>query len=104
MLQSKTMNNSDATVDLLLIGPITKDLIDQSRESAYTLGGTVTFAAITALRLGRIPTILSSVADDTDLSELSSKISLHILPSAATIYRKIYDTHASCCLVRWLTK
>lgn len=84
MLQSNMENHADIDVDLLLIGPITQDLVGQERENAYTLGGTVTFAAITALRLGRSPTILSSVAADTDLSELPPEINLHILPSPAT--------------------
>jgi len=84
MLQSNMENHADIDVDLLLIGPITQDLVGQERESSYTLGGTVTFAAITALRLGRSPTILSSVAVDTDLSTLPPEIDLHILPSPAT--------------------
>ena len=100
MLQSTMGNHSDTKVDLLLIGPITQDLVGQERESAYTLGGTVTFAAITALRLGRSPTILSSVAAHTDLSELPTDIDLHILPSpTTTTFANVYheDSRIQYC-------
>lgn len=78
------MSNLNSPVELLLIGPITKDLVDSEPSSEYSLGGTVVFAATTALRLGRKPTIVSSVADDTDLSTLASEIALHKLSSQYT--------------------
>lgn len=100
MLQSQMADHADSAPDLLLIGPITQDLIGQERDSAYTLGGTVTFAAITALRLGRSPTILSRTAAGTDLTTLPPEIDLHILPSpATTTFANVYhnDSRVQYC-------
>lgn len=75
----------DATpVDILLIGHVTRDLVSADPNGPYRLGGTVSFAAITALRLGRQPTIITRAAADTDLSELPASVALHVLPSATT--------------------
>ena len=86
----------DQQPDILLIGTITQDLIDTepNGESAwesdqylnrgYRIGGTVSFAAVTALRLGRKPTIITRAAATTDFSELSPEIDLRILPSPTT--------------------
>lgn len=70
--------------DLLLIGHVTRDLIDPSSMSNYRLGGTVSFAAVTALRLGRKPTVLTRASEDTRWDELPPEIVLNILPSPAT--------------------
>lgn len=41
-------------VDFLAIGHVTRDLLTNDPESSdYTLGGTVSFAAVTAVRPGR---------------------------------------------------
>jgi len=71
-------------VDILLIGHLTRDLISADPNGPYRLGGTVSFAAITALRLGRQPTIVTRAAADTDLSELPTAVDLRVLPSATT--------------------
>ena len=71
-------------VDILLIGHVTRDLISADPAGPYRLGGTVSFAAITALRLGRQPTIITRAAADTDLSELPASVDLRVLPSATT--------------------
>ena len=55
MLKSSAMTQQDPQIDILLIGHLTRDLIDNNPQSSYRLGGTVSFAAITALRLGRQP-------------------------------------------------
>jgi len=78
------MTTQETPIDILLIGHVTRDVIDNNPESAYRLGGTVSFAAITALCLGRRPTIITRAAADTDLSELPAAVELHRLPSAAT--------------------
>ena len=70
--------------DVLLIGTITQDLIDNEFDIGYRIGGTVSFAAVTALRLGRRPTVITRAADTTDFSELPSEIDLRILPSPVT--------------------
>lgn len=81
--------------DLLLIGHVTCDLESADpHETRYHLGGTVSFAAVTALRLGRHPTIVTRAAATTDLSELPSGIDLHILPSpATTTFANLYTDH-----------
>lgn len=71
-------------VDILLIGHVTRDLVSADPDGPYRLGGTVSFAAITALRLGRQPTIITRAAADTDLSELPAAVDLRVLPSATT--------------------
>lgn len=71
-------------IDLLLVGTITRDLIENRQDSPYRLGGTVSFAAATALRLGRRPTIVTRASLDTDFSELPVGADLHILPSETT--------------------
>ena len=83
------MNHSSTpAIDFLAIGAITQDLIGEMQENptseGYRLGGTVSFAAITALRLGRRPTILTRAAPQTDFSELPSAVELCLLPSEHT--------------------
>lgn len=83
-----TQENS---VDILLIGHVTRDLISDDPTGPYRLGGTVSFAAITALRLGRQPTIITRASADTDLSELPAGVDLHVLPSpTTTTFANIY--------------
>ncbi len=77
-----------SAVDFLALGAITQDLVGEMRESLtsedYRLGGTVSFAAITALRLGRQPTILTRASTETDFSELPQAVDLRLLPSERT--------------------
>lgn len=85
--------NSQPTsdIDLLLIGHLTRDLLSEGYQGGYRLGGTVSFAAITALRLGRRPSIVTRAASDTDLSELPTAVDLHLLPSpVTTTFANIY--------------
>lgn len=78
-------------IDILLIGHITRDLTTADPQGPYRLGGTVSFAAVTALRLGRQPTIVTRAAADTDLSELPSAVDLRVLPSpTSTTFANIY--------------
>ena len=72
------------SVDILLIGHVTRDLVSADPNGPYRLGGTVSFAAITALRLGRQPTIVTRAAADTNLAELPAAVDLRVLPSATT--------------------
>ena len=97
MLQSQPVhptNSSGRYPDILLIGHVTCDLESAARDSAYRLGGTVSFAAITAMRLGRRPTVVTRAAADTDLSELPPDLDLHLLPSpATTTFANLYTEH-----------
>ena len=81
-------------IDILLLGNVTRDLIDPQDFTRYRLGGTVTFAAVTAARLGRRPTIITYAAPDTDFSVLPPETDLHLLPSATTTtFANIYTPH-----------
>jgi sugar/nucleoside kinase (ribokinase family) len=80
--------------DILLVGHVTCDLESADPNSAYRLGGTVSFAAITAMRLGRRPTVITRAAAGTDLSELPADLDLHVLPSpVTTTFANIYTDH-----------
>ena len=84
MLKSNAMSPQNAQIDVLLIGHLTRDLIDNNPQGSYRLGGTVSFAAITALCLGRKPTILTRASPDTNVAELPATVDLRMLPSATT--------------------
>lgn len=94
MLKSNPMAQDNSQIDILLIGHLTRDLITNHPNSDYRLGGTVSFAAITALRLGRQPTVITRAALDTNLSELPPDVDLHILPSpTTTTFANVYTEH-----------
>ena len=88
------MTTSPTTVDILLIGNVTRDLIREHDFSEYLLGGTVTFAAVVADRLGRHPTVVTRATPDTDLSAMPPSAELHVLPtSSTTTFSNIYTPH-----------
>ena len=66
--------------DFLAIGHVSKDLVS----GGFRLGGTATFAALTALRMGSRPAVVTSVSSDLDLSHGLAGILLHIVPSPET--------------------
>ena len=84
MLESEHMFEHSHQPDILLIGHVTCDLLSADPHSAYRLGGTVSFASVTATRLGRRATVITRAASTTDLSELPDEVELHALPSPAT--------------------
>ena len=62
--------------------------------SPYRIGGTVSFASVTAVRLGRRPTVVTRAAATTDLSELPDEVDLHVLPSPdTTTFANVYTEH-----------
>ena len=63
-----TASVSPGSTDILLLGNVTRDLDKPGDFSTYRLGGTVTFAAAVAARLGRRPTIITYAQTDTDFS------------------------------------
>ncbi len=79
-------------VDFLAIGHVTRDLLTNDPESSdYTLGGTVSFAAVTAVRLGRHPTVITRAGPDVDLSPLPEEARVLALPSpVTTTFANIY--------------
>ncbi|XXX74507.1 PfkB family carbohydrate kinase [Sorangium sp. So ce134] len=70
--------------DILLIGHVTRDLLSADPEGGYRLGGAVSFAAVTAARLGRAPTVVTRAAPSTDLSDLPAEAEVVALPSPST--------------------
>jgi len=76
-----------ASMDFLTIGNITKDLIP----GGYTVGGTVTYASVAAMRLGKRPGVLTRVGPDVALPDVYDQFELHALPSAHTLtFENIY--------------
>jgi sugar/nucleoside kinase (ribokinase family) len=70
--------------DILLIGHVARDLLSTDPNDGYRLGGTVSFAAVTAVKLGRRATILTCAAPEMDFSELPREVEIGVLPSEAT--------------------
>jgi 1D-myo-inositol 3-kinase len=76
-------------MDFLTIGNITKDLIP----GGYTVGGTVTYASVAALRLGRRPGVLTRMGPDLVLPDVYGHFELHALPSAHTLtFENVYTS------------
>jgi sugar/nucleoside kinase (ribokinase family) len=71
------------TPEFLTIGHVTRDL---HANNSYTLGGTVTFAALTAYRLGLAAAIVTCTDPQliTELPTHLPNISLHVRPSNET--------------------
>lgn len=73
--------------DYLVIGTITKDLV----ADGFTIGGTVTFAAITARNLGLETAIVTSAEADLVFPESLAGVQVVRLPSqATTTFRNVY--------------
>lgn len=74
-------------MDFLTIGHIAKDIVP----GGYAVGGTVTYASVTALRLGWRPFVLTRLAADLQLPEIYNQIDLVALPSkATTTFENVY--------------
>ena len=77
--------------DYVVIGHITQDLCDHG----YRIGGTATFSALMAHRLGYTVAIVTSVAPNVDLSPLPADIMIACRPSGiSTTFENLYhDGH-----------
>lgn len=74
-------------MDFLTIGNITKDIVPDG----YTVGGTVTYASVAALRLGLQPGVVTRMGPDLMLPDVYKDIELYALPSAQTLtFENIY--------------
>jgi sugar/nucleoside kinase (ribokinase family) len=74
-------------LDYLVIGHVTRDLID----GAFTIGGTVSYAARTARALGCRVGIVTSTSPDLDLSQVLDGILVTRFPAATTTtFKNIY--------------
>jgi len=81
----------EATPDFLAIGHITRDLLP---DGSWRLGGTVTFAALTASRLGLRAAIVTSAPSDVvaALDAILPDIPLSVVPTEdATTFENIYS-------------
>jgi hypothetical protein len=82
-----TKFNNMSIPDYLVIGTITKDLI----AGGFTLGGTVTYAAVTASKLGKRAAIVTSAEADLALPDTLADVEIVCAPSqATTTFRNIY--------------
>jgi hypothetical protein len=73
--------------DYLVIGHITKDLLD----GGFTVGGTVTYSGLTARNLGRRVGVVTSASPDLNLEEALPGIEVISVPSSVTTaFQNIY--------------
>jgi sugar/nucleoside kinase (ribokinase family) len=80
--------------DLLLVGHVTRDLVSEDPADGFRLGGTVSFAASTALRMRRQPLIITRSASPADLDELPSAVDRIVLSSPyTTTFANVYTEH-----------
>lgn len=83
------------TPDLLLIGHATRDRLP---DGGWRLGGTVTYAAATAARLGLRPAVVTSGPADLSaaLAAALPGVPLAVAPApAATTFENVYDAHGA---------
>ena len=74
--------------DFLAIGHVVRD----RTPDGYRLGG-VAYSALTALRMGLTPAIVTSAAPDTDVGPILRGVPVHIVPSSeTTTFHNIYST------------
>lgn len=80
--------NGNETIDYLVLGHVTKDI----KQEGFTLGGTVSFASLTAHSLGMRVGIVTSCTHDFSLSKLNST-KIHLIPSSKTTsFENIYQS------------
>jgi hypothetical protein len=74
--------------DFLAIGVVTRDISPEG----YSIGGAVTYGALTAMRLGLAPAVVTSAASDLDLESAMEGVSYHVVPSRTTTsFENVYD-------------
>lgn len=74
--------------DFLAIGHVTRDLID----NGHRLGGTVTYASLTAIKLGLRVAIVTAAAPEINLQDALPGIELAVVPSPQTTTFRNLDT------------
>ncbi len=67
-------------LDLLAVGHVARDVSD----GGFALGGTVTYASLTALNMGLNPAIVTSAGPELDLSRMLPGVRVYRVPSATT--------------------
>jgi len=77
-------------LDYLVIGHVTRDLVN----SAFTIGGTVSYAARTACALGCRVGVVTSASPDLDLSHVLDRVLVARVPAATTTtFKNTYTSH-----------
>lgn len=86
------MSRKLAPVDYLVLGHITHDL---QPDGGHVLGGTASYAALTAAALGRDVGMVTSTGADADLSPLAAAVSLvrYAAPKTTTFQNVYVDGH-----------
>lgn len=75
--------------EFLAVGHVTKDLLPGG---GYTIGGTVTYAALTACGLGLSAATFTSASVDLDLPSLLPGVAVRVVPSSVTTtFENIYQ-------------
>ena len=78
--------------DFLVIGHVTKDL----QEDGYTIGGTVTFASLTARNLGQRTAVVTRASPDLELNPIYQGIEVLCLPSPVTsTFQNLYSANGT---------
>lgn len=83
------------TPDLLLIGHASRDLLP---DGGWRLGGTVTYAAAAAAKLGMRPAVVTSGPDDVAaaMEQALPEVPLAVAPAPeATTFENVYDAHSA---------
>ena len=83
------LNRFAAPIDYLLIGHIASDLLP---DGSSTLGGTVSYASLTARALNMLPGILTSYAQDAPVEALDSIPMAGIESDRTTTFENTYTT------------
>jgi sugar/nucleoside kinase (ribokinase family) len=82
------MSGAEAVPDYLVIGHVTKDVLP---DGGFVYGGTVTYSALTAARLGKRAAIVAGGVPEPGLADLLAEVDLHLVPSAeTTTFENVY--------------
>ncbi len=91
MDEERQLSADHEGADVLLIGHVTRDVFGDPADRSYRQGGTVSFAALVALGLGRTPSIITRAESPADLVELPEGVDICCLPSeVTTTFHNIY--------------
>lgn len=82
------MDPDPTPIDYLVIGHITQDILP---DGGRVLGGTVSYASLTAAALGRTVGIVTSASEDTNLTPLNTSATLVRRPAlTTTTFENVY--------------
>jgi sugar/nucleoside kinase (ribokinase family) len=83
--------------DFLVVGHVVKDIVPEG----WRLGGTVTYAALQAARLGLSAAVVTTAAADLDLGALTAEALVHCTASErSTVFRNVYSPQEDAKYVR----